>query len=440
MSLFTLHYLKLPESNITYELKNDFLFYDGETTLPHLTFTDSPDKVLVKNPSPKKEGDAYLTLDRGLLILFACRRFYLPLSLWRMVDIQFLDDNTKNYDPRNLYVMYKEKIPYPELEGFYYIPGHELNVINEKGVVFNIPCSKLRPPKINNAHIDKNTYIGTTVEIKPHKFVTRVLHRLLGLVFKNPPKGYPNCVVDHLNAVKYDFSLDNLEWVSSGENNDRAKQMGLRTDNKRVEVLDTKTGITSTYISGNSAAAAIGCSNGILSNAFTSGSRVVKKRWKVRYVGEEVNWDSISIKPSGNSEVKPILARNVVSGHIRKFPSVREAMRVLSKEGVRVHLASITRQVNNSAEKRITGGYEFKYQDDSTPWHVFTEWDVEVFRRGLNTRTPVYNVTDVTTKESTIYFGWQPVALLTGVEKRAVLIAAAEGGILARKFKIVKLR
>jgi hypothetical protein len=58
------------------------------------------------------------------------------------------------------------------------------------------------------------------------------MHRLLALHFKynpNPEKRF----IDHLDGIKLNNSLSNLEWVTQAENNRRAYKTGLRNGNHK---------------------------------------------------------------------------------------------------------------------------------------------------------------------------------------------------------------
>lgn len=72
--------------------------------------------------------------------------------------------------------------------------------------------------------LDSTGYFIVTVRhggVKRNKSI----HRLLCLAFKPNPNNYPH--VNHINGIKTDNSLDNLEWCSAKHNSQHAVDLGL---------------------------------------------------------------------------------------------------------------------------------------------------------------------------------------------------------------------
>ena len=87
---------------------------------------------------------------------------------------------------------------------------------------------------------------------KPKNFK---IHRLLAKSFIPNPEGKP--MVNHINGIKDDNRLENLEWVTNKENMIHAVKIGLITMNhsKKV-VIDMNTGVF--YESGSELARLLG--------------------------------------------------------------------------------------------------------------------------------------------------------------------------------------
>ncbi len=85
-------------------------------------------------------------------------------------------------------------------------------------------------PKILKPQITKRGYLYVQLYING-KHEKHLVHRLVAQAFIANPDNKPE--VNHLNGVKSDNRVENLEWVTRSENNQHAHIMGLATSGGR---------------------------------------------------------------------------------------------------------------------------------------------------------------------------------------------------------------
>jgi hypothetical protein len=100
--------------------------------------------------------------------------------------------------------------PFLFMEEFKIIEEFPNYKINIKGEIYNIKTGK----KIK--HVDSKGYLVVNLE-KNNRRLKRSLHVLMIEIFKEkkPNKDY---VVNHINGIRSDFNIDNLEWCTQKYN------------------------------------------------------------------------------------------------------------------------------------------------------------------------------------------------------------------------------
>jgi hypothetical protein len=106
---------------------------------------------------------------------------------------------------------------------------YRIDILGNIYVVRNNKLKKLKPSLINPGYYT----VVLTNEMGRKKFY---IHRLLATYFIPNPKNL--ATVNHINGVKTDNSITNLEWLSKEDNNKHAFATGLQA--KRENRLCTK--------------------------------------------------------------------------------------------------------------------------------------------------------------------------------------------------------
>lgn len=101
---------------------------------------------------------------------------------------------------------------------------NDLYEISDTGIIKKVKTGKILTPKPN-----EKGYLRMIFCIKGKKYRYRV-HRLVAMAFIPNPKNKPQ--INHINGIKTDNRVENLEWVDNQENYIHALKNGLAYDRK----------------------------------------------------------------------------------------------------------------------------------------------------------------------------------------------------------------
>lgn len=102
------------------------------------------------------------------------------------------------------------------------IPDFEKYEINEDGIVRNILSGQELKP-----YSDEKGYVSVSLVTESGKVKKRRVHRLMAITFLANPEHKPE--VNHINTIKTDNTLSNLEWATNHENMKHSYSMGKHT-------------------------------------------------------------------------------------------------------------------------------------------------------------------------------------------------------------------
>ena len=151
--------------------------------------------------------------------------------------------------------------PIPNYEGLYEVSS--LGKIKSLGKTYAERCYsktvvKMSLPKIVSQRYTTDGYLRLAL-IKNGKKKYFSVHRLVAQAFIPNPDNKPQ--INHINGIKDDNRVENLEWVTSKENTVHAHKMGLCGINgmsKQVAQLDKDGNIIAVYESTRQATIALG--------------------------------------------------------------------------------------------------------------------------------------------------------------------------------------
>jgi hypothetical protein len=115
------------------------------------------------------------------------------------------------------------------------IPNYPNYAITEDGEVWSLRFNKKLTPCRNS-----RGYMQVVL-CKDLKYKNYTIHRLVAEAYVDNVNNYK--MVNHINGIKTDNRIENLEWVTASQNIQHAFDTGLKKPSVTRLVLDTATGI-----------------------------------------------------------------------------------------------------------------------------------------------------------------------------------------------------
>lgn len=125
------------------------------------------------------------------------------------------------------------------------IPHYEgLYQVSNQGRVKALPRERtnhtggkwIQPEKMMAITIDQDGYHRVSLTSTNGIRKTERVHRLVALAFIDNPEGKSE--VNHINCIRGDNRIENLEWVTREENNAYVSQCGNKS-NKKIKCVET---------------------------------------------------------------------------------------------------------------------------------------------------------------------------------------------------------
>lgn len=298
-------------------------------------------------------------------------------------------------------------------DGFYAVKETNWIPVNHNGQILqrNQPCTRF------NGGDGYVSHLGIPI------------HRIVALTFLECPGNPDDYMVNHINGIKDDNRVVNLEWCTPSENSLHAYKTGLRSDNRPIEVKDLLTGEIIKFYSLTECARWFKINQGILYSYLNRNiNRPFKRKYDVRY--EDCNWkgwtydDVIDIEENGNDKL--IIA---IPDDSTKKSIIFQNMTMVSNL-LNISLATVNWYLNSKYGKNQYAGYSWYYLRDYSKIKKERDEIIKaseirlherVKRKPPTPRVPSkIKVTDLTTDEETIWNSLQEYAESLGYKKNTL--------------------
>ena len=282
----------------------------------------------------------------------------LPIVYWDRLKVLHKDGDVTNQHPLNLVWKYPTKLGYEDYNGFSFIPMFSRYMIDSKGVVFDLSRKRFVKGRFIKGYF---TYVLFN-DLEERASLSR--HRAIGLVFLDYPCDVDEKHINHINGIKGEDGVENLEWVSCAENRMHAIDIGLISIRKPIVMENEVSGETRVIKSMKDACRLYGISKKVLSGYLNSEIGCYKKwPFKFSYYIEDEEADDITPKTK-------ILVRNLRDGKITEYDSLISCARCL-----RISKHSVSARIEDRWDKIHSDGLQIRRKTDQRPW--YTPDDVE---------------------------------------------------------------
>ena len=247
-------------------------------------------------------------------------------------------------------------------QGYAEIPEYSRYLINRDGVVVNKETGEVRCGRVGSSG-----YVLISVKRDNGKTQSSGIHRLLGLAFLHPGVDVTNLVINHLDGVKTNNDLSNLEWTTHQGNLYHAGEMGLNKFCKPVEVRNAETGVVKRYPSGRACARDRGLKkDDVMRRLGFPESRVWGDRCQYRWAAKDKEWiipEDVDLEVLRNGTRKSVAVKHLLENKTYIFEALSDAANHLN-----IALPTLSTRLDIPGQPVFPGYVQIKLLTDTAPW------------------------------------------------------------------------
>lgn len=304
---------------------------------------------------------------------------------------------------------YREPVESKLYPGFFEIPGFSRYAVSLNGIVVDV-AKDYHPIATQN----RQGYWRYTLWGDDGVYRSMARHRLILMAFRYPT----GPVVDltqlygnHVNGIKGDDRLENLEWTTPQENVQHAVSLGRWPKPVPVSVRDVFTGTITKFANMQECARAHDLTKDAMQHRVRGGEDMVYPEGKQYRDGHADTPWFIPKYPELDmlrfGVCKPVLCRDLRTGSVTKFEKLSDLAVYLG-----VKQSTLSHWMTRDGQPVLPGLVQLKWAHLSTPWRDVADPYLELTQNGL---AKVVQVTHASTGEIRLFESCVDCAAAMGV-------------------------
>lgn len=354
------------------------------------------------------------------LAFVVCVSYYRPTLPFHLllneIEVCFSDGDYHNCNINNLYYKFKSKqVLVPGTENLYYIPYYTQYALDKEFNLYRLATLhgilKITWDRQSNGY-----WRNRKTENDFNESTGIMRHRAIGLVFIDYPNNPLKLQINHINGIKGDDRLDNLEWMTNTQNIIHAGKMGLlKNFIGAIDVKRLHDGEVFHFDSCKSASKELKLHTDLINEQLGKKTLdfIPTKGYLFKYPNEP--WPIFNNDKKKYKGKYAIMAKNVFTDEVLIFNGLKDA-----HEKLKLSLGSIT---TNYTTNSIVPTSEYIFRDLSTQeWPKYTFYHLEVFKYIIENKKYPQSYFFINEEEKELYLfrSLQEIKLYFGLSNRAL--------------------